>query len=134
MVCSTRIRISSRDKGGASDFLTSLTTLTILWIRDTSWRELFSVFFPRISLTAKELFLFLSFNRLFKNLSIFLTYFKLFGTGCTSQIAFFKVSVCIRCKLEREVLFKLMFIQYNVKPLGSLVFFLTLRARGMRKQ
>ena len=45
MVCSTRIRIPSRDKGGASDFL-AVSNLTILWIKDPSWRKLFYVFFP----------------------------------------------------------------------------------------
>ena len=46
---------------------------------------------------------------------------------------FLKLCVCIRCKLRREVAFKLIFIRYNMEPLGFLVFFLTLRARGMRR-
>ena len=45
-----------------------------------------------------------------------------------------KLCVCIRCKLRREVPFKLIFIGYNIEPLGLLVFFLTLRARGMSRQ
>ena len=46
---------------------------------------------------------------------------------------FLKRCICIRCKLRREIPFKLIFTQYNVEPLGFLVFFLTLRARGMRR-
>ena len=46
---------------------------------------------------------------------------------------FLKLCVCIRCKLGREVPFKLIFILYNMKLLGFLVFFLTLRAQGMRR-
>ena len=45
---------------------------------------------------------------------------------------FLKLCVCIRCKLRRDVPFKLIFIWYSMEPLGFLVFFLTLRARGMR--
>ena len=48
--------------------------------------------------------------------------------------AFLKLCVCIRCKLRREVPFKLIFIWYNMEPLGFLVFSLTLRARGMRSR
>ena len=48
--------------------------------------------------------------------------------------AFLKLCVCIRCKLRREVPFKLIFIWYNMEPLGFLVLFLTLRARGMRRR
>ena len=47
---------------------------------------------------------------------------------------FLKLCVCIRCKLRREVPFKLIFIRYNMEPLGFLVFFLTLRAQGMRRR
>ena len=47
---------------------------------------------------------------------------------------FLKMCLCIRCKLRREVPFKLIFIWYNVEPLGFLVFFLTLRARGIRRR
>ena len=47
---------------------------------------------------------------------------------------FLKLCVCIRCKLRREVPFKLIFIRYNMEPRGFLVFFLTLRARGMRRR
>ena len=47
---------------------------------------------------------------------------------------FLKLCICIRCKLRREIPFKLIFIQYNMEPLGFLVFFLTLRARGMRRR
>ena len=46
---------------------------------------------------------------------------------------FLKLCVCIRCKLGREVPFKLIFIRYNMKLLSFLVFFLTLRAQGMRR-
>ena len=45
---------------------------------------------------------------------------------------FLKLCVCIRWKLRREVPFKLIFIWYSMEPLGFLVVFLTLRARGMR--
>ena len=44
---------------------------------------------------------------------------------------FLKLHVCIRCKLQWEVPFKLIFILINMEPLGFLVFFLTLRAQGM---
>ena len=47
---------------------------------------------------------------------------------------FLRLCVCIRCQLRREVPFKLIFIRYNIEPLGVLVFFLNLRARGMRKR
>ena len=47
---------------------------------------------------------------------------------------FLKLCVCIRCKLRQELLFKLIFIWYNMEPLGFLVLFLTLKARGMRRR
>ena len=47
---------------------------------------------------------------------------------------FFKLCVSIRCKLRREVPLKLIFVRYNMEPVGLLVFFLTLRAWGMRRR
>ena len=44
------------------------------------------------------------------------------------------MSACIRFKLRWEVPFKLIFILYNMKPLDFLAFFLTLIARGIRRQ
>ena len=86
MVCSRRLRISSRDKGGASDvFAFSNFNHTFDKIPITE-RVLFCIF-PRISSIAKELFIFFSLNSSFKNPSIFFTWFKLFGTRCTLHIA-----------------------------------------------
>ena len=45
-----------------------------------------------------------------------------------------KLCVCIRCKLRWEVPFNLIFIRYNMEPLGFLVFLLNLRASGMRRR
>ena len=47
---------------------------------------------------------------------------------------FLKLCVCIRCKLRREVPFKLIFSWYSMEPLRFLVFFLNLRAREMRRR
>ena len=85
MVCSRRLRTSSRDKGGASDFLAFSNFNHTLDKGPITETGLFCIF-PRISSIAKGLFLFFSFNRSFKNSFIFLTWFKLFGMGCTSQI------------------------------------------------
>lgn len=40
---------------------------------------------------------------------------------------FLKLSICIKCKVRRKVLYKLIFIFYNMEPLP------TLRARWMRR-
>ena len=47
---------------------------------------------------------------------------------------FLKLCVSIRCKFRREVPFKLIFIRNYIEPLGFLVFFRNLRARGMRRR
>ena len=141
MVWSRRLGISSRDKGEVSDFL-AFSNYNHTLDKGAITKRILLCICPRISSIAKELFLFSSFNRFLKNSSIFLTCFKLFGTGCTSQIAswilfsrmHFSNCVCIRCRLRREVPFKLIFVRYNMGSLGFLVFFLTLRARGMRRR
>ena len=121
IVCSRRLKILSRDKGGASDFLAFSNFNHTLDRGPITGRALFCIF-PRISLIAKELFLFFSFYRSFKNSSIFLTWFKLFVTGCTLQIApwrlfpgiYFSNCVYIRCKLRREVPFKEVWYNKNL--------------------
>ena len=141
MVCSRRFRISSRDRGGALDFLAFSNFDLTLDRGPITERVLFCIF-PRISSIAKELFIFFSFNSSFKNPSIFWlgssclvgdVLYRLrreyFSLGCISQTV-----VLLRCKLRREVPFKLVFIRYNMESLGFLVFFLTLRARGMRRR
>ena len=86
MVCSRRLRISSSDNGAASDFL-AFSNFNHTLDKGTITERVIFCIFPSISSIAKELLLFFPLNRSFKNSSIFLTWFKLFGTGCTSQIA-----------------------------------------------
>ena len=50
------------------------------------------------------------------------------------QNVFLKLCLWMWCKLRREVPFKLIFIQYIMKLLDFLSFFLTLRAWGMRRR
>ena len=65
-------------------------------------------------------------------------WYGMYFTDCVVKVflsnIFLKPSVCIRCNLRRDVLFKLIFIWYNMEPLGFLVFFLILRTRVMRRQ
>ena len=63
------LRVLSGDKGGASDFLAFSNFNHTLDKGPITERALFCIF-PRISSIAKELFLFFSFNRSFKNLKI----------------------------------------------------------------
>ena len=98
--------------------------------------------FPSIPSIPKELILFFSFNRSFKNSSIFLTLFKLFSIGCISQIALRlegfsqgcnSQTVCLhKIQVPTGAWFKLIFISYNMEPLGFLALFLTLSVQGMR--
>ena len=86
MVCFRRLRILSRHKGGTSGFL-AFSNFNHTLDKGIIMERAFFCIFPRISSIAKEVFLFFSFNRSFKYLSIFLTWFELFGTRCTPQIA-----------------------------------------------
>ena len=84
MVCFRRLRILSRDKRGASDFL-AFSNFNHTLDKGPITERVLSCIFPRISSTAKE-FLFFSFNRSLNSSSIFLTWFKLFGTECIHRL------------------------------------------------
>ena len=99
MVCSRRFRISSRDRGGALDFLAFSNFDLTLDRGPITERVLFCIF-PRISSITEELFLFFFFNRSY----------RLRREGFFWDI-FFKLCVCLRCKLRREVPFKLIFLR-----------------------
>ena len=73
--------------------------------------------------------------------------FSWLGSSCLEQEAltdciikdylcdiFLKLSVCLKCMLRREVPFNFIFIWNNMEPVGFLVFFVTLRAQGMRRR
>ena len=134
MACSRRLRISSRDIAGASGFLAFSNFNHTLDNGPITKRVLFCIF-SRISSLAKELFLFFSFN---------IRPLSWLGSSCLvldvlhrlirEDISLGCMCLCIRCKLRREVPFKLIFIWYSVEPLGFLVFFLTLRDRGIRRR
>ena len=116
-------------------------TLTILWIRDPSRRESFLVFFPESHRQLRNFYFSPSIDLLTVHPFFWL------GSSCLARNVFtdcivntflwdvfLKLCVCTRCKLRQEVPFKLIFIRYNMEPLGFLVFFLTLRAQGMRRR
>ena len=63
--------------------------------------------FPRIPSIPKELILFFSFNRSFKNSSIFLTLFKLFSIGCISQITLRHEGFSLGCNFQTVYLHKM---------------------------
>ena len=101
--------------------------------------------FRRISSIAKEIFLFFSFNKSFQHSSIFLTLIKLFGTGYASQIASWRlfsgmyfsnwvVAYDASSEGRTHLNWSSFDIRYNMEPLSFLVFFLTRRARRMRRQ
>ena len=127
MAFSRRLRISSRDKGGASDFLAFSNFNHTLDKGPTTERVLFCIFYFSSSIDLLKLFDLVQ-----------VVWYGMYFTDCVVNTflwdAFLKLCVCIRCKLRREVRFKFIFIRYNMEPLGFLVFFLTLRARGMRRR
>ena len=65
MVCSRRFRVSSRDRGGALDFLAFSNFDLTLDRGPITERVLFCIF-PRISSITEELFLFFFFNRFYR--------------------------------------------------------------------
>ena len=91
---------------GASGFL-AFSNFNYTLDKETIMNRVLLCIFPRIPSIPKELILFFSFNRSFKNSSIFLTLFKLFSIGCISQITLRHEGFSLGCNFQTVYLHKM---------------------------